>query len=162
MFKGIVPLLFCGLFAVLVTTSYFAPNYLSDSGNSFLRDFMDVDVLSVLGFVTALSNASILSIFLHLNYLDDEVEFTGTRVRRSLRHSAVSLVAVFLLSFVIVVVKPILPQHENLSALMNTFGILCVVFSLSVLRDISITVARIPSKRAIRKIQEENRANQQA
>jgi hypothetical protein len=133
-----------------------APSYLADSGNAFLKDFMDNDVLSVLGFITALSNASILSIFLHLNYLDDEAQFAGTNVRRTLRLSGLSLIVVFLIAFAIVIVKPIAPELIQLSAVLNSFGILCVVFSLSVLRDILITVTKIPTVRAIKKAQQEN------
>lgn len=118
---------------------------------------MDNDILSILGLVTALGNASILSIFLHLNYLKDEAEFEGRRVRSGLQISGLSLVTVFIIAFVILILKPIVPRLDFLSALMNSIGILCVVFSLSVLRDILLTVVKIPSKTDIRKAQEANR-----
>lgn len=157
MFKDVVQIGFCLLAAILLTVSVFVPDYLSDAGNRFLREFLDIDVLSVLGFITALSNAAVLSIFLHLNYLDDEVGFSGKHVRGGLKVSALSLIIVFLLAFVTVIIKPVVPDWDILSAVLNSVGILCVVFSLSVLRDILITVTKIPTKKAIRKAQEENR-----
>ena len=156
MFRDLVQILFCLLFAVLMTASLFFPQFLSDQGNQFLQEFMDIDILAVLGFITALSNASILSIFLHLNYLDDEVMFSGKRVRGSLKLSAVSQSYGLLLSWVGVIIKPIIPQEVHLIAVLNSIGILCVVFSLSVLRDISLTVAKIPTKRKIRELQKKN------
>lgn len=160
MFRDWVQVSFCLLAALLITLSFLGPNYISDSGNSFLKDFLDNDILSVLGFITALANASILSIYLHLNYLDDEANFKGTRVRRGLRISGLSLIFVFLFAFLVVLVKPIVPASDQLNAFLNSLGILCVVFALSVLRDILITVAKIPSKRAVLKAQEDNRARQ--
>lgn len=151
------PIVFCGLAACLFTCSFYAPQFLSDTGNEFLKDFLDNDILSVLGFITALANASVLNIFLHLNYLKDEAQFTGRHIRRGLKLSAVSLIVVFLFAFLIVIAKPIVPAWEILNAILNSVGILCVFFSLSVLREIMITVVSIPSKSDIKKAQEENR-----
>jgi hypothetical protein len=157
MFRDWPPIAFCFLAATLLTVSALSPSYLSDGGNRFLRDFLDNDILSVLGFVTALANASILSIFLHLNYLDDEADFSGTNVRRGLKASAVSLIVLFLLTFAVLVMKPIVPSWPQLSAALNSIGILCVVFSLSVLRDITITVTKIPTKKTILNTQKKNK-----
>lgn len=157
MFRDAVPILYLFFAAVLLAVSALYPSAFSDGGNSFLKDFMDNDVLSVLGFITALSNASILSIFLHLNYLEDEVEFIATNTRRGLRLSAISLVVIFLAAFAIVILKPILPAWEVASAIANALGILLVVFALSVLRDITLTVIKIPSKRRIVERQKKNR-----
>jgi hypothetical protein len=145
---------------MLLMISFLFPEFLADDRNSFLQDFLDNDLLSVLGFITALSNASILSIFLHLNYLEDAVQFAATNARRTLRLSGLSLIVVFLLAFAVLIVKPIVPDWARLNAVLNSLGILCVVFSLSVLRDILITVTVLPTKRAIRKAQAENRKKQ--
>lgn len=156
-FKDWPPVVFFLLSACLFSASFFYPKFLSDDGNSFLKDFLDNDILSVLGFITALANASVLSIFLHLNYLDDEVNFKGTRVRNGLKLSAVSLIVVFLIAFVVVIIKPMFAGLEVLNAILNSIGILCVFFSLSVLRDIMLTVVKIPTKKKIKAAQEENR-----
>lgn len=145
---------FCSL---LATTIAFYPSVLSDTGNLFLRDFMDNDILSVLGFITAVGNASTLSIFLHLNHLEDCSAAKFIRTRKSLKKSAVSLVALFALVFSSLIIKPLLPEGERYSATTNSIGVLCIFFALSVLRDITITVFRIPTVKRIAEIEKENR-----
>lgn len=155
--KGAKWTLFLALCSFLAAVSFTNPEHLSDDGNSFLRDFLDNDLLSVLGFITAVGNASVLSIFLHLNHLEDEASFKTTRTRESLRKSAVSLVYVFLFSFVVVVLKPRLSHTEELNALFNSLGIVAVYFCLSVLRDLTLVVFAIPTKKKIAEMQERNR-----
>lgn len=152
-------LVFATILVALLTVSALAPELLSDSGNSFLKDFLDNDILSVLGFITAVGNASVLSIFLHLNRLEDETEAKFKRTRSSLKKSSVSLIVVFLITFIVLILKPILGASQVVSACMNSIGILCVFFSLSVLRDLTLTVFAIPTARKIAEIAAKNKAN---
>lgn len=142
-------LLLCGVLSIF---SFLHPSALSDVGNPFLKDFMDNDILSTLGFITAVGNASTLSIHLHLNHLEDKTLANFPRVRRSLRKSAVSLVYVFVIVFMCLVLKPLLPAGESYQATVNSVGIAGMYFSLSVLRDITVTVFKIPTEKAIAKI----------
>lgn len=148
--------LLLALLAVLLGVSVHHSHFLSDSGNPFLKDFMDNDILSVLGFITAVGNAATLSIFLHLNHLEDETLAKFTRTRSSLRKSAVSLVYIFLIAFIALVIKPLLGNGEVSSAIINGVGIVCIFFSLSVLRDLTLTVFGIPTKKRIAEIKAEN------
>lgn len=133
------------------------PTYLSDQGNPFLREFMDNDILSVLGFLTAVGNAATLGIFLHLNKLEDETNFKAKRTKISLKKSAVSLVYSFLIVFVVLVAKNWLPSKELYSALANSVGVAMVFFSLSVLRDLTLTVFGIPTKKIVESYEKKNR-----
>lgn len=154
--KGAPWVLLLSLFCVLAGLSWHKPYFISDQGNKFLADFLDNDLLAVLGFITAVGNAATLNIFLHLNKLEDESDFKPRRVRGSLKNSATSLVYVFLVAFVVVSVKPILPSDQRWEAFANTVGICCVFFSLSVLRDLTITVFHIPTKKRILEIKLRN------
>lgn len=148
------------LTSILFTTSYFSPNYLSDAGNSFLEDFLDNDILSILGFITALGNASTLSILMHLNHLEDETNVKFARTRISLRRSAISLIYFFLIVFVALMLKPLSPPEPQFSAFFNSIGIICVFASLSVLRDLALTVFGIPTKKMIAEINRRNKEGQ--
>jgi hypothetical protein len=152
--KWVLLLAVCSL---LLSVSIKYPHFLSDTGNEFLRDFVGVNLLSVLGFITAVGNAATLSIFLHLNQLDDNADFAAKRTKRSLKLSAVSLVYVFSIAFVAVVLKGIFGSDERAEALFNSVGIVAVFFSLSVLRDLTLTVFAIPTVREVKKWQEQNR-----
>lgn len=147
--------------ALLLAVSIHYSHYLSDEGNPFLKDFMDNDILSVLGFITAVGNAATLSIFLHLNRLEDETPVKFSRTRSSLKKSAVSLVYIFMIAFLALITKPLLGSAEVSSAIMNSIGIICIIFSLSVLRDLTLTVFGIPTKKRIAEIEAENKTTKQ-
>lgn len=148
---------FATLLSVLLFLCALKPSLLSDTGNAFLKDFLDNDILSVLGFITAVGNASVLSIFLHLNMLEDKTEAKFVRARRSLKKSAVSLIVVFLVAFFVLIVKPMLTSEDVITAIANSIGILCVFFSLSILRDLTLTVFSIPTARKIAEVAAKNR-----
>ena len=141
--------LLLAFFSFLIAVSFRCPVYLSDEGNAFLRDFLDNDILSVLGFITAVGVAAILSIVLHLNELEDATGFSAKRTRRSLELSAVSFIFCFALAFVSVVLKPVFGIGQTPSALFNSFSIVLVLVSASILLDLTRTVFAIPTRRKI-------------
>lgn len=152
-------ILFIFLCSLLATFILLRPEYLSDDGNKFLRDFLDNDILSVLGFITAVGNAATLSIFLHLNSLEDEVKFKANRSKKSLKKSAISLVYAFLIAFFAVTIKHPISNSPHWTAFINSIGVACVFFSLSVLRDLTLFVFGIPTKTKILEIQKKNQEN---
>lgn len=154
--KGAPWVLYLAVCGVLLVVSLQHPEYLSDSGNPFLKGYLDNDILSVLGFVTAVGNAASLSIFLHLNKLEDETTAKFLRTRKSLRLSAVSLVVIFLIAFLALVLKSMIPSSPTSEALINSVGIACTLFSLSVLKDLTLTVFAIPTKKRIGEMHQKN------
>ena len=148
-------LLFC---SVLIAISARYPSLLSDKGNEFLKDFLDFQILSVLGVLTAVGNAASLTIFLRLREIEDNSPARFNRASKSLKKSALSLLAVFLVAFGAVVIKPLLPEVERYQALINSVGIACVVFALSVIKDLTMTVFAIPNRERIMEIYESNKS----
>lgn len=155
--KGGPWLLLLALCAALLAISFTHPQHLSDDGNDFLSGFLDNDILSVLGFITAVGNAATLSIFLHLNNLEDRTDAKFVRTKNSLRLSAITLVYVFLIAFFAAILKPAIVTTSTGEAIFNSIGIVCVYVSLSVLRDLTLTVFNIPT---VKKIEEIKKSNQ--
>jgi uncharacterized membrane protein len=147
---------------MLLCISVFHPNLLSSDGNKFLGGFMDTDILSTLGFITAVGNASTLTIHIQLNNLEDSTNVQFSKTRSSLKKSAISLVYAFSVVFIALVVRPFLPHFATVDSLVNSVGIVCVFVSLSVLRDITLCVFKIPTTKDINKIADANRRSLKA
>jgi hypothetical protein len=138
-----IRLVFFILAAVSVTC--FDRSVFSDE-NYFLRDFLDNDLLSVLGFVTAVTLASAANIHLQLNALEMQrgVHFSSTK--NGLRKSALTLILAFFFSLVVVVLKPIFHSNEWAQISFNIAALTMVLVCLEVLWDITCTTFKISPK----------------
>lgn len=119
------------------------PSALSDQ-NVFLNDFLDNDFLSVLGFITAITVASISSIHLHLNSLTDQTKKGFQRTKSALLKSAVTLIFSFALGLVLVVIKPIFPIDSFWRTICNCLALTVILLDLSIMLDVTRTVLKIP------------------
>lgn len=134
----------------LIGINVYYPDSLSDK-NSFLKDFLDNDILSVLGFITAVTIASAANIHLQLNSLEESgfASFGGTR--SGLWLSAVTLIVMFGMSFVLVVVKPILSEECGAERVINSLALVVVYVCLEVMWDITKTAFGIPPNKPKKK-----------
>lgn len=130
---------------VLLTVSASVPYMLSDEGNAFLKEFVNQELLALLGVIVAITLASASNLHLELNKLQDRTGRDFPRTRAAVRRSAYSLLFLFALAGVLVVVKPLLGADQNATAAANAFAIGIVVFNLAVLVDLTITAFRIPA-----------------
>lgn len=162
MTRDVPILLFTLLLGVLLCISVGHPHLLSSDGNKFLEGFMDTDILSTLGFITAVGNAATLTIHIQLLNLEDSTDVRFSKTRSSLKKSAISLVYVFSIVFIALVIKPFLPHIETVDSLVNSVGIVCMFVSLSVLRDITLCVFKIPTTKDINQIADANRRSLKA
>lgn len=133
------------IIAVMALVSIYDRSVFSDD-NVFLKDFLDNDLLSVLGFVTAVTLASAASIHLQLNSLEIQRGQEFSLTKDGLRRSSLTLIFAFFISLVIVVLKPVFHGNEWVQIAANIGGLTMVIVSLEVLWDITVTTFRIPSK----------------
>lgn len=136
------------LLAALTMISFFQPHLLNDNNKS-LASFINHDLLSVLGFVIAVTLASATSVHFELNRLEVSSGKTFDRTRSSLKRSAYSLIFLFGFATVIVVFKPLLPERPFYGAMANSLAIGVIFFNLSVMLDLTRTVFKIPAVRPI-------------
>jgi hypothetical protein len=151
------------IFSGLVGAIIHHPTFIDDN-NGFLKDFLDNDLLSVLGFITAVTLASAANIHLHLNQLQNDTGLPFNRARKSLGKSAYSLIFLFGAALVVVTIKPTLPSTPRWQAIANSAAILILYFNLSVLFDLTRATFRIPSSSSIlekRKQEKEKRKREQ-
>lgn len=150
-------MILAGIMTVLLTISFSAP-YLLDDRNTFLANFVNHELLGVLGFIVAVTLASAASVHFELNRIEDATGKPFHRTRRSLKKSAYSLIVLFAVAGIVVVIKPVVPAEPNNMAFANSFAISIIYFNLSVLLDLTRTVFKIPSIEAIKRMDRDNAA----
>lgn len=127
--------LFC-LAAGIVSAAF--PWVLSDQ-NDFLKQFMNHEFLNFMGVVVTISLASTANIHISLRRKEDAIgdddAFAGTRGR--VKASAFSLIWTMLLSVVLVVAKPLLPESEYIEAAANASGLAIILWGLLIILDIT-------------------------
>ena len=122
----------------LVTISVCAPWVLSDDSNSFLKNFVNHEMLGFLGVIVTITLASTATLHLELNKLEEAAQivvFGATR--RKIHLSAYSLIAALILAFVLVVTKPLFGSSAIATSLVNSGAIIIILFNVLVLFDIT-------------------------
>lgn len=152
----ILPLLTMIALAILLTLiSFCNPYYLSDS-NAFLKDFVNHEFLSILGFIVALTLGSAANLHLELNKIEDKTGRAFKRTRKAIRNSAHSLVIAFMAAVALVIFKPLLITEPIYSAAANSVAILIVFFNLAILYDLTEAIFGIPTVKKIKEIRGDN------
>ena len=121
---------------------YMFPSVLSDQ-NRFLQDFLDNDLLSVLGFVAAVTLGSLGGTYLQVSRVEIALQKDLSAAKAALKLSAGSIVIAFGFSFVLLVVKDLLPVKEVYQAVANASAIVIVYVYLEILWDITFTTFRV-------------------
>jgi hypothetical protein len=130
-------------FLAYLAVCFTAPWALSDC-NSFLKGFVDEDLLSVLGVIVAITLASAANIHLEFNKIEDRAQQEILmNTRRALKRAAHSLLILFCCAVMVVVAKPLLPSTQIAQALVNGLALLIVLFNVLVLIDLTRLVFRI-------------------
>lgn len=132
-----------GLAAVLVSLE--KPDLLSDR-NKFLAAFVGVELLSFMGVIVSITIASIANIYLKLGELEHSTGRVFSRTKLALRRSAVSLLWALLAAFFLVTFKGLGFESSRIVALINSAAILIVYFGFSILRDVTRTAMKVPSR----------------
>lgn len=108
---------------------------LTSDNNSFLREFVGQELLSVLGFIVAITAASASSVHLELRRLEFDYKYPNgfASTRSEVKRGAFGLLFLFLGAFTLVIIKPIVANNEHVQALINGAAIVIVVWNILVL-----------------------------
>ena len=133
---------------IALTIISITTDYLHDERNQFLKNFVNHEFLAMLGFTVTITLGSVANIHLQLNSLEDVLDRNFDRT--ALRRSSLSMIWLFVVAFIIVLTKPIMPQDPVwIVSLFNSSAILIFYFNVMVLFDITKAAFKIPPVKAL-------------
>lgn len=125
---------------VLTCTTVSRPEWLSDD-NAFLKDFIGKDSLAALGVILAITLASLSQVHLTLGKIRDKVDaqIIGS-LRREIKSSAVWLITMFVISVVLLLIKPLVICGDTSEAVINSVALFIICFYICILIDVTMGV----------------------
>lgn len=124
--------------ATLLTSVCVAmPSVLSDTGNSFLKGFVNQELLATLGVIVSITLVSAGGLHIELGKLAKQLSINLDRERQAVRYSAYLLIGLLVCALVLVVLKPVLAVTDRQTAFANGFGVFLLVWAISILYDLT-------------------------
>lgn len=122
------------LSAIVIVLSATAPNVLGNE-NDFLRGFVTHELLSILGVIVAITLASSANLHLKFNEIEEKYGQPGglADTRRRVHQGAYWLISLFLVSVLIVVLKPNFVGSPWAESLINGSCIVILVWSVLIM-----------------------------
>lgn len=122
--------------AMTIAIAAARPDWISDQ-NAFLKSFIGQDILNLLGVILAITLASVASIHLEFNKIEERYQKRGLKNSRSnLRSSAFSLIALFVVAVMLVTTKPLVNNGPVSEGLINMGCMLILVWHILILIDL--------------------------
>lgn len=124
-----------GVSIILIATK---PEWVSDD-NKFLLNFVNHELINVLGVILAITLASAAQIHLAFNRIEERYKVRNAleKSRRELRQDTYWLIALFLIGVAIAVVKPICGDSRYVAGFFNMAALFILLFHVLLL--ISLT-----------------------
>lgn len=129
----------------IVAISQYEPLWLSDYGNPLLKDFVDHQMLSVLGVIMTITLASAASLHLELNRLEEQTGEGFPEARKATKGYAFLLIVLFGVALALVITKPLFAEEWSEQALFNGGAILIIALNGLALLDLTSAVFAIPA-----------------
>ena len=121
---------------VIITCAVAKPELLNDK-NSFLHLFVNHELLAVLGIILTITLASAASLHFEFNRIEERLQKRGlVETRRGVKQGAYCLIILFVVSVVLVVVKPFV-THEIAQALVNGAALFVLLWNILILLELT-------------------------
>ena len=143
--KQIARVVFVSLTVISVVVAV-RTDWFSDERNSFLRNFVNQELLTLLGVVLAITLASVASLQVAFDKVKDNIDgLKLTNTRTAVRSAIMSLNWTFLGAVLLVVIKPLMPTGCTLVSLANATALLLVIYYGMTLMELTILTFKMPS-----------------
>lgn len=141
---------YCSIIMAAGLISAFAvssPETLSDK-NAFLLNFVNHELLNVLGVILAITLASAGQLHLAFNKLEEQYRQKGgmSRTRAQVHRAAYWLIGLFFMAVILVVAKPRLALEPWSQTAFNGAALIILLCNVIVLISITQTIFKIPTK----------------
>ena len=120
------------------------PDWVSDA-NGFLRNFINHELINVLGITLAVTLASAAQIHLAFNRIEEQhrVRNRLERARRELRQSTYWLISLFVIGVAVVTIKPIAANSPTSEAFFNMSAFLVLLWHVLIMVSLTQLVFAI-------------------
>lgn len=97
----------------VVVLAIACPTIINDK-NEFLKGFVNHELLNILGLIAAITIGSAAQLHLRLNDIERSRSTSGafTKTRKVIHRATYWLIAIFLLSLILVIIKPLLATEN--------------------------------------------------
>ncbi len=113
------------------------PEWLSDT-NDFLHNFVNHELLGLLGIIMTITLASAASLHLEFNKIEERFKQRGLKkTRHGVTQDAFCLIGLFFISVLIVVIKPIVGHGEVAEAVFNGAALVILLWNILILVEIT-------------------------
>lgn len=124
--------------ATLLGTCVIAePGWLCDK-SPFLKDFLNKEILSILGVILTITLASAAQLHLEFNKIEETHKKKFLKKSRSGVHGAAfALIWIFVIAAILVVMKPIVAETDRHQAVFNSIGLFLLWFNVIILVELT-------------------------
>jgi hypothetical protein len=127
-------------FAISGSITITHPSWLSDD-NSFLKNFVNHELLAYLGVIVTITLASVANLFVSLLRIEeDRSSAIFVKTKKDLKHISIALIYTLAMALPLVLIKPVLPDWDWVQALCNSVGVWLVLFSMLLLADTTLAL----------------------
>lgn len=121
------------------------PAWISDD-NLFLKNFVNHELLNLLGVILAITLASVANIHLEFNKIEERYQINGglSKSRENIRKNARFLIILFVLALALTIVKPLVATNITSEATVNAFALFIVLWHVLILTSLTQLVFAIP------------------
>jgi hypothetical protein len=129
---------------IVIVLSLTAPFIMSDQ-NSFFKEFVNHELLNILGVILAITIASAGQLHLELNSIEEKYSTNNRfiKTRAGIKSAVFWLVGLFFIGTILVSIKPLLCADTWAQALFNGAALLILIWNVLVLVSIIQTVFSI-------------------
>lgn len=121
------------------------PEWVSDGGNAFLKNFVNHEFISVLGITLAVTLASAAQVHLKFNEIEEKYKVRNAleKTRAELRGSTFWLIWLFAVGVVLVTIKPVAACNASFEAFFNLAALLVLLWHVLLLVSLTDLVFAI-------------------
>lgn len=115
-----------------------SPHYISDN-NTFLKEFVNSNLLNVLGVTLAITLASIANVHFAFNRMEAHYKKLGylNGSRAALRKATYWLIGIFVAACIVVITKPVAISSPTSEAIYNMAALVCLIWHVLILLSIT-------------------------
>lgn len=131
--------------AVAICVASTQPTWVDDT-NSFLSNFVNHELLNLLGVILAITLASVVNIHFEFNKIEERYQREGALKvsRENLKRNTTVLIALFLIAVALVIVKPLVAVGSVGQALTNMGALMIVLWHVLILISLTQLAFAIP------------------